>query len=52
VLKHDIIVIGASAGGLEAMKKLLAQLPDNFPGHALHRLACFTGVSEYIAPNT
>ena len=32
MLKHDIIVIGASAGGLEAMKKLLAQLPDNFPG--------------------
>lgn len=32
MLKHDIIVIGASAGGLEVMKKLLAQLPDNFPG--------------------
>ena len=32
MLKHDIIVVGASAGGLEAMKKLLAQLPDNFPG--------------------
>lgn len=32
MLKHDIIVIGASAGGLEVMRKLLSQLPDNFPG--------------------
>ncbi len=32
MLKRDIIVIGASAGGLEVMRKLLAQLPDNFPG--------------------
>ncbi len=30
--KHDIIVIGASAGGIEALKKLVAQLPDNFLG--------------------
>lgn len=30
--KHDIIVVGASAGGLEALKKLVAQLPSNFPG--------------------
>lgn len=30
--KRDIIVIGASAGGMEALKKLVAQLPDNFLG--------------------
>ena len=30
--KHDIIVIGASAGGVEALKQLVAQLPDNFLG--------------------
>jgi two-component system chemotaxis response regulator CheB len=29
--KQDIIVIGASAGGLEALKKLVAQLPSDFP---------------------
>lgn len=32
MLKHSIIVIGASAGGMEALKKLVAQLPDHFPG--------------------
>lgn len=31
MFKRDIIVIGASAGGLEALKKLVAQLPSNFP---------------------
>lgn len=30
--KHDIIVIGASAGGMEALKKLVAELPADFPG--------------------
>jgi two-component system chemotaxis response regulator CheB len=28
---HDIIVIGASAGGVEALLKLAAQLPDDLP---------------------
>lgn len=32
VSKQDIIVIGASAGGMEALKKLVAQLPSDFPG--------------------
>lgn len=31
MFKRDIIVIGASAGGLEALKQLVAQLPSNFP---------------------
>lgn len=30
--KHDIIVIGASAGGVEALQQLVAQLPPAFPG--------------------
>ena len=29
---HDIIVVGASAGGLEALKKLAAGMPPNFAG--------------------
>ena len=32
MIKPDIVVIGASAGGMEALKKLVAQLPSNFPG--------------------
>ncbi|MEP0747337.1 MULTISPECIES: chemotaxis protein CheB [unclassified Coleofasciculus] len=32
MIKPEIVVIGASAGGMEALKKLLAQLPSNFPG--------------------
>ncbi|HEY9832808.1 MAG TPA: chemotaxis protein CheB [Stenomitos sp.] len=31
MLKPDIIVIGASAGGLKAFETLVAQLPSNFP---------------------
>ncbi len=30
--KPDIIVVGTSAGGMEALKKLVAELPSNFPG--------------------
>jgi len=29
---HDIVTIGASAGGVEALRKLFAALPGNFPG--------------------
>lgn len=32
MIKPDIVVVGASAGGMEAIKKLVAQLPSNFPG--------------------
>jgi two-component system chemotaxis response regulator CheB len=28
---RDIVVIGASAGGVEALTKLVAQIPENFP---------------------
>lgn len=30
--KHDIFVVGASAGGVEALQKLTGQLPADFPG--------------------
>lgn len=29
---HDIVVIGASAGGVEALQQLVARLPANYPG--------------------
>jgi two-component system, chemotaxis family, protein-glutamate methylesterase/glutaminase len=29
--KHDIIVVGASAGGVDALKKLIQGLPEDFP---------------------
>src|SRR5262245_61600153 len=28
---HDIIVIGASAGGVESLTELISKLPENFP---------------------
>jgi two-component system chemotaxis response regulator CheB len=31
VLGHDIIVIGASAGGVEALPRLIASLPGDLP---------------------
>lgn len=30
--KHDIIVIGASAGGVEVLQELVCELPADFPG--------------------
>jgi len=31
MLRHDIVTIGASAGGVEALTKLLADLPAKLP---------------------
>jgi hypothetical protein len=30
--KHDIFAIGASGGGVEALQKLVSELPADFPG--------------------
>lgn len=32
MLNHNIIAVGASAGGMEVLKSILAQLPCDFPG--------------------
>jgi two-component system, chemotaxis family, protein-glutamate methylesterase/glutaminase len=32
VARKDIVVVGASAGGMEALQKLVANLPEDFPG--------------------
>ena len=29
---HDIVVVGASSGGLEALRALVRDLPGDFPG--------------------
>ncbi len=35
VVRQDLIVIGASAGGVEALKRLVAQLPEDLPAAVL-----------------
>lgn len=32
MIKRDIFVVGASMGGIEALTKLLAAIPESFPG--------------------
>ncbi|PSR53112.1 chemotaxis protein CheB [Adhaeribacter arboris] len=61
---HDIVVIGTSAGGMEAICKLLEQLPDEIPAsifivqhlsidsssqHLVKRMAKHTGLQVKIA---
>jgi len=45
-VKRDVIVIGASAGGVEALLKLCAELPSGLPaivGVVIHRSAWYRG---------
>jgi two-component system chemotaxis response regulator CheB len=46
---HDLIVVGASAGGIEAFQKLLAELPSDLPAAVL--LVIHTSAqSPYLLP--
>lgn len=44
---HDIIVIGASAGGLQALQRLLADLPANLPAAVF--VVLHMGASSHLA---
>jgi two-component system chemotaxis response regulator CheB len=39
----DLVVIGASAGGIEALRELVAGLPRDFPAPLCHRDAHLAG---------
>jgi len=48
---HDIIVVGASAGGVEALEQLASNLPQNLPAAifvVLHIPAHTTSVMPHI----
>lgn len=44
---HDVIAIGASAGGLEALRDLLRNLPSDFPGSIF--VVVHIGASSHLA---
>jgi len=46
VIKRDIIVVGASAGGVDALSRLVAQLPANLNAAVLIVLHIGSGVSH------
>src|SRR4051812_16241969 len=41
--KRDIVVIGASAGGVEALQRLCASLPSDFPAAVL--------IAQHLSPS-
>jgi two-component system, chemotaxis family, protein-glutamate methylesterase/glutaminase len=50
-IKRDIIVIGASAGGVTALKELFASLPPDLPaaiGVVLHRSSSPSGLADVL----
>lgn len=48
--KQDIIVIGASAGGLAALKKLVAQLPSEYLSRMSRRSSAIERRKPYLLP--
>ena len=48
MLKHDIVVIGASAGGVYALKDLVAALPADFPAVILIVLHVSANEPSYL----
>src|SRR5215813_5531470 len=46
--KHDIIVIGTSAGGVEALQELVGQLPPNLPAAVFAVMHMYPRASSYL----
>jgi two-component system, chemotaxis family, protein-glutamate methylesterase/glutaminase len=49
MLGHDIIVVGASAGGVEVLSQLVASLPENLPA-AIFIVIHLSGTSKSFLP--
>jgi two-component system chemotaxis response regulator CheB len=48
VAEHDIFVVGASAGGVEALQQLVSQLPAGFPGSLFVVMHVLPGTRSYL----
>lgn len=48
--KHDIIVIGGSAGGVEALRKLVSQLPEGLPAAVFVVVHLSPRMRSFLAP--
>lgn len=46
---HDIIVIGTSAGGVDALRRLVAQFPEDFPA-SIFVVRHITATAESFLP--
>jgi two-component system chemotaxis response regulator CheB len=49
-LTRDIVVVGTSAGGVQALQTLVAGLPANFPAAVCVVLHTWPGAESYLAP--
>lgn len=47
---RDIVVVGTSAGGVQALQTLMAGLPANFPAAVCIVLHTWPGSESYLAP--
>ena len=46
---RDTIVIGASAGGVQALMQLVSALPANIPARHFRSSACFAELAPFVA---